>query len=606
MPGTRRQERAVVTANEYAQGNIEGLSDYGTRRLIASTVLTESNGGDLAITNTAGYIGRYQAGATWLADAGYVDTAKLRTAMSGYRREWTWAESGGMTRFLEDPTNWKDGLSLEKYKASADLQDQAFKRNSDAAYRSAIRQGVLQATDSEEHIAGFLKARHIAGYGGAVDVVRNTGGATDKYGTSSRDYYDDIAVNRDGLNQLLVIEERFKGVPYKLPAEKELKPGDANLSVKALQENLALTGTTDADGRGLRADGSYGKSTREAVAKFQSQAGLPETGTADVATLSALQARAAAIAAVPDVEKVAARFQLPGHRNDWMQTNEHGLPNYLQARAPTSAIAPSRDAMADGALKIGERGPEVVKLQESLIALGINERVKDPIKADGIFGPDTQRAVQAFQLWHGTEHVNGVADRQTLAAIHTQAGLATVQRAADQATNQPTRDFAANANLGTRVDPASAAELRTAMESRAVPTATSAPLAPHRPQPPALADTRPTAPTSISDLSSEDRAMFAKIRQGVPAAIPDEKVAQAMLLAKQNGIADAAHVGHVGVVEGKLWVGGTVPGYYAGVSTTELAPPLAKTIQETESFNQQKGQNLAPQQSEELARGPKH
>src|SRR5688572_7099763 len=159
MPGTRRQERAVLTANQYAQGDIEGLSDYSTRRLIASTVLTESNGGELGIVNSAGYVGRYQAGATWLADAGYVDADKVRAAMAGYRREWTWAESGGMTRFLEDPANWKDGLSLDQYKASADLQDQAFKRNSDAAYRTAMRQGVLVEGDSEEHIAGFLKAR---------------------------------------------------------------------------------------------------------------------------------------------------------------------------------------------------------------------------------------------------------------------------------------------------------------------------------------------------------------------------------------------------------------------------------------------------------------
>ncbi|QQP96734.1 peptidoglycan-binding domain-containing protein [Lysobacter enzymogenes] len=587
MPGTRRQERAVLTANEYTQGNIEGLSDHGTRRLIASTVLTESNGGDLAITNTVGYVGRYQAGATWLADAGYVDTAKLQAAMSGYRREWRWAESGGMTRFLEDPSNWKDGLSLEKYKASADLQDQAFKRNSDSAYRTAIRQGVLHAGDSEEHVAGFLKARHIAGYGGAVNVVQNRAAAKDDYGTSSYDYYNDIAINRDGLNQLLVPQDQFKGIPYKLPVEKELKPGDANLSVKALQENLQLVGATDSSGRPLRADGDYGNNTREAVAEFQRQSNLPETGRADVGTLSALQIRAAAIVAAPDFHQAAQRFQPPGYRDDWMQTNAQGLPNYLHSRTPT-ASAPVRDAMADGVLKIGERGPEVARLQENLIQLGINDRLKDPIKADGVFGPDTQRAVQAFQLWHGTEHVSGIADKQTLAAISTQTGLAIVQRAVDKATDHPTRDFATNTNLGVRPDPASAADSRRVAEHASLP----ATAATEGPKPATAASPAPAsgAPQEPPKLSRDDQAMFDKIRAGAPAHVTDEKIAEATLAAKRNGIADVGKIGAIGLVQDKLWIGGSTPGYHASVVVSEPAPPMQDTLRETQAFNQQQTQ----------------
>ncbi|WP_207759709.1 hypothetical protein [Xanthomonas prunicola] len=64
-----RREKAAATAQAYSQGNIAGLDDHATRRLIASTVMTESNGGDLSITNKQGYVGRYQAGAGWLADA---------------------------------------------------------------------------------------------------------------------------------------------------------------------------------------------------------------------------------------------------------------------------------------------------------------------------------------------------------------------------------------------------------------------------------------------------------------------------------------------------------------------------------------------------------
>ncbi len=606
MPGTRRQERAVLTANQYAQGDIEGLSDYSTRRLIASTVLTESNGGELGIVNSAGYVGRYQAGATWLADAGYVDADKVRAAMAGYRREWTWAESGGMTRFLEDPANWKDGLSLEQYKASADLQDQAFKRNSDAAYRTAVKQGVLQEGDSEEHIAGFLKARHISGYGGAVKVVRNQQAFTDDYGTSSYDYYNDIALNRDGLNELLVIEAQFKGVPYKLPVEKELRPGDANLAVSALQENLKLVGALDAGGRVLQVDGDYGKSTREAVSAYQQQQQLPATGTADVVTLMALKKHAEAISATPDIQQVAQQFQVPGYRNDWMKTNDQGLPAYLQTQAPVKTVAhPPRDALADGVLKAGDRGPEVARLQESLIQLGINDHVKQPIKADGVFGQDTQRAVQAFQLWHGMEQVNGIADRQTLTAVNTQVGLAIIQRSTDQATGHTSRDFVANVNLGAPILPEAAAlprEANQASNAAIQPTPNPIPTASTSLAPPSG---RAEPALNISQLPPEDQAMFAKIRQAAPDRISDEKVAEVMLQAKQNGIPDAGRIQRIDAVDGNLWVTSVTPGFYARVSTAEQAPSMQDTLRQTQSFNQQMEHNLTQRVHDDPSRGPK-
>lgn len=197
------RQKAVATANHYDQGNIAGLDAAMTRRLIASTVLTESHGGDLAVTNKQGYVGRYQAGAGWLADAGYVDADKLKASMAGYKNEWAWAQAGGMTKFLENPSNWNNGLSLEKYKASDDLQDRAFKTNCDKTYQRAIKEGVLDADDSPEKVAGFLKARHISGYGGAVAAA--TGGRvyTDSNGTSNYDYMHDITRNRDGLNQFM-------------------------------------------------------------------------------------------------------------------------------------------------------------------------------------------------------------------------------------------------------------------------------------------------------------------------------------------------------------------------------------------------------------------
>jgi hypothetical protein len=75
--------RAMETGADYKQGNIAGLDEAHTRALVASTAATESAGGKLDVVNSAGYMGRYQAGAGWLADAGLIKggSAAVRAAM---------------------------------------------------------------------------------------------------------------------------------------------------------------------------------------------------------------------------------------------------------------------------------------------------------------------------------------------------------------------------------------------------------------------------------------------------------------------------------------------------------------------------------------------
>lgn len=203
MADTRLKEKAVATAFEYQQGNIAGLDDATTRRLVASVVLHKSRGGDLDIDHPAGFVGRYQAGATWLAAASYVDQDKLKDSMSEHRSEWAWAKSGGMAHFLEDASNWKNGLTLDNYKQSAALQDGAFKINADGSYQRAVKQGVLGDDDNPLRVAGFLKVEQMVGYGAAVAAVTGGRALRDARGVSNYDYLHDITRNRDGLNELM-------------------------------------------------------------------------------------------------------------------------------------------------------------------------------------------------------------------------------------------------------------------------------------------------------------------------------------------------------------------------------------------------------------------
>lgn len=199
------KRRAAETAQNYSAGNIAGLDDAQTRALVASTLLTESGGGQTDIVNKQGYIGRYQAGASWLSSAGLMkggDKA-VKDAMKadGFNSEWKWAESGGMTRYLSKDSNWVDGMSRSKYLASAGAQDTAFKTVNDKTYADLLKRGVIKPGDSPEVVAGYLKTAHIAGAGGAVAVSKGGQGASDANGTSARKYFDDVAGDRHGFNQ---------------------------------------------------------------------------------------------------------------------------------------------------------------------------------------------------------------------------------------------------------------------------------------------------------------------------------------------------------------------------------------------------------------------
>lgn len=128
--------------------------------------------------------------------------ASVQAAMKrdGFKSEWKWAESGGMTRFLDDSANWKNGMSKDKYLASADAQDSAFKANSDQAYAALVKSGkIVPGVTSQAETAGLLKARHIAGLGGAVAVANGGEGAKDANGTSARKYYNDVAHDSHGF-----------------------------------------------------------------------------------------------------------------------------------------------------------------------------------------------------------------------------------------------------------------------------------------------------------------------------------------------------------------------------------------------------------------------
>ncbi|WP_295925521.1 hypothetical protein [uncultured Xanthomonas sp.] len=109
---------------------------------------------------------------------------------------------------------------------------------------------------------------------------------------------------------------------------------------------------------------------------------------------------------------------------------------------------------------------------------------------------------------------------------------------------------------------------------------------------------------NLGALSASDQAMFARIRKDVPAQIDDAHVAQAMLGAKQAGIAGADKIDRVQMAGDTLWVSGTTPGFRAATDVAQAAAPMHETVQQAQAFNQQRAQHLAMEAQQRLQDAP--
>lgn len=101
---------------------------------------------------------------------------------------------------------------------------------------------------------------------------------------------------------------------------------------------------------------------------------------------------------------------LVARRKDEAKLVTDGIYTGITTKPDPVPVAPG-DAMADGLLMRGERGPDIKTLIENLAALGYYNGTMDDI-----FGPRTEQAVMAFQKDHGLK-VDGIAGPKTLAAV---------------------------------------------------------------------------------------------------------------------------------------------------------------------------------------------
>jgi peptidoglycan hydrolase-like protein with peptidoglycan-binding domain len=210
-----------------------------------------------------------------------------------------------------------------------------------------------------------------------------------------------------------------------------LQMGDTGAEVKVLETDLQHLGLYHG-----YIDGIFGPHVRGAVKVFEREHGLPATGVVNAAVWNALTAaqHAAPVshvttspdaplrvgdqgAAVATVQTLLIRLgaHLGANGNFGPETlaavlvfqRMHGLPATGAVNAAT--LAALRAAVTEEAqgtlLRMGDQGPAVAILQRELTAAGFST-----LGVDGIFGPDTQAAVIAFQRAQGLP-ATGVAGR---------------------------------------------------------------------------------------------------------------------------------------------------------------------------------------------------
>jgi len=126
------------------------------------------SGNDYGIVNTIGYVGRYQFGAQALETLGYMKSGS----------------SKGGNKAMKDPSNWNNGLSLEKFLASPEIQDEAMNKLTAFNYKELLSRGIVNKDTNPNELAGWLYVSHGVGVGGAEKFAAGQNPA-EGYGTTA-------------------------------------------------------------------------------------------------------------------------------------------------------------------------------------------------------------------------------------------------------------------------------------------------------------------------------------------------------------------------------------------------------------------------------------
>ena len=178
----------VDFAKTFTKGvTINGLTEAQTAAMAANTAETESHF-RIGIRNKQGYSGLYQFGGEALAEVGY-----MKKTGGGWRQQ---------NEAMKNPSNWLNGLSLQKFLSSRELQDKAYVAlvNKNLQYGRGMGGDKFQQLMKDYHqVAKYAKMAHLKGAGNAVKGLLYGRDAADGNGTSMIAYGNKAAANVDAI-----------------------------------------------------------------------------------------------------------------------------------------------------------------------------------------------------------------------------------------------------------------------------------------------------------------------------------------------------------------------------------------------------------------------
>ena len=185
-------------------------------------------------------------------------------------------------------------------------------------------------------------------------------------------------------------------------AEEVLGLGSTGDAVKNLQAMLALMGYYSGE-----IDGAYEQMTLEAVRQFQSDAGLTADGVVGPLTWQRLLPTPTNLTQQAQEPQTSSGNEQPDStlpvNSDGSSASEEEEPSSGDALAATAGELPI--------LKLDDSGTDVSRLQTRLATLNL---YTGPI--DGVFGEQTQEAVEQFQSQAGLG-VDGIVGPATWSAL---------------------------------------------------------------------------------------------------------------------------------------------------------------------------------------------
>jgi len=205
-------DKGSASALELAMGfsadkGFKGMSDSQSKAYAGNVMKTES-GGKLGIENQYGFAGQYQFGADALADNGLINKDKLSVAkkLAGDQ----WYKGGKHKEFMADNSNWTNEGGRDAFLKDKKLQDNTFVKYTDKNIAAGYKSGALSESSTPEDIAGYAKAAHLKGSGGANKFFLEGKDSADANGMRVSTYAKGAS---DSMNMLStkVDDEKSKG-----------------------------------------------------------------------------------------------------------------------------------------------------------------------------------------------------------------------------------------------------------------------------------------------------------------------------------------------------------------------------------------------------------